>query len=119
MTSPCPPGDDRHDTNLLEETLMALADIGRTPVDVEEVIVYDDVPDKTDHASDGRAMEWEEFARVADLVYRNDWGENKVLQIAIVGKGFVMYRHGYDGKEWWRSLDLEAPAGFRHPLAER
>lgn len=117
MTVPYPLGDDCHDTNLLEETLLALEDIGRTPSDVEEVIVYDDVPDKTDHASDGRAMEWDEFARVADLVYRNDWGENKVLQIAIVGKGFVMYRHGYDGKEWWRSLDLEAPAGFRHPLA--
>ena len=29
----------------------------------------------------------------------------------------VPYRHGYDGKKRWRSLDLEAPAGFRHPLA--
>ena len=106
-------------TDLLKETEGALAECGHTSDDVIRVIVYEDVPDDTVHARNGVGMSWERFAEAASgKLYSNDWGLNYVREILMIGKGFFMYRHGYDGSECWRSFDTEAEDGFRDPMSD-
>lgn len=101
------------DTHLLDETLDALSGIGRTPENVTAVIVYPDIPSRTEHATGGKRMSWETFAELAGkVVYDNGWGFNHIRQTVIIGEDFVMYRHDYDGSERWKSFDLRADEGI-------
>lgn len=78
--------------NLLEETIEALKENGKSPADVEWVGVRDD-----------HYETWEEFEKKAkDINYDNGYGFEMInTDLVVVGKDFWLERFEYDGSEWW------------------
>lgn len=78
--------------NLLEETKDKLKVCHKTPVDVLWIGTKDG----------SEAMTWEEFAKIADFDYDEGYGEIEIRpDLVVVGKGWWLERHEYDGSEWW------------------
>ena len=77
--------------NLLEETKDELAGCHKTPKDVLWV-----------GTSDGsKAITWEEFEKIAAFDYDEGYGEIEIRpDLVVVGKGWWLERHEYDGEEW-------------------
>ena len=88
--------------NFLKETIDALAAIGRTPADVISI------------GDSKYRIDWDTFAANADFEYDNGFGgpyicghtEEKGCDFVVYGIGFVMYRHEYDGAEYWYSIEI-------------
>ena len=81
--------------NLLSETLMFMAEHGKTPDDVRWV------GDTTIWFS------WDEFANVANVEYDAGFGGQEVASdLLVVGDDWWMERHEYDGTEWWEFKTL-------------
>jgi len=93
--------------NLLAETIRDLKSAGKNPSDV---VWVGTITCKTT---------WEQFKTVADVNYDNGYGSAQVAQdLLVVGRGWWLERHEYDGSEWWefketmkepeRSMELKA-----------
>ena len=80
-------------SNLLKETIQDLAEHDLYGADVIWV-----------GSSDGKfAIEWHEFAALADFNYNEGFGGQEVAEdIVIVGENWWMSRHEYDGSESWQ-----------------
>ena len=78
--------------NLLEETEDKLRNCHKAPKDVLWI--------GTDDGTE--AITWDEFAKMADFNYDDDYGKIDIrLNLVVVGKDWWMERHEYDGSEWW------------------
>lgn len=78
--------------NLLQETIDKLKNNKLTPADVEWI-----------GTKDGKYHTgWDNFALLADMFYDDGYGGVEVrLDLVVVGKGWWLERHEYDGSEWW------------------
>ena len=97
--------------NLLEETLKALKEHGRTPEDVAWV-----------GSTSFGWFTWEEFTKVANQEYEAGWGSQKVASdLVVVGKwwqdrAWWLERWEYDGAEGWAYKELpRRPIQHRRP----
>lgn len=80
---------------LLQETVEALKEAGKTPVDVLWV------------GTAGEWFTWAEFAAVADVEYDPGYGSAEVAtNLVVVFEGGWLERGEYDGSEWW---DIKVP----------
>ena len=78
--------------NLLEETKEKLEACHKSPQDVLWVGTNDG----------SEATTWEEFAKLADFDYNDDYGAVEIrLDLVIVGKDWRLERYEYDGSECW------------------
>lgn len=76
--------------NLLDETLQALWENGKTEKDV---LFVESFPLRTN---------WKSFKRNADFDYDNGYGINLISHnLKIVGDKWWLEREDYDGSEWW------------------
>lgn len=76
--------------NLLSETKKVLSENGKLPKDVRWVGTIHTI------------ITWGNFAKVSDVEYNAGFGAPQVAQdLLIVGDGWWMERHEYDGSEWW------------------
>ena len=76
--------------NFLEETIKKLKTEGKTQKDIKYIQLNDEY------------CYWEDFEKLADFIYDNDFGIPKILlDLKIVGNDFWLERHEYDGAEWW------------------
>lgn len=90
--------------NLLEETIESLTKNGKTPTDVLWV-----------GSSDGKlAINWDEFAAIANFEYNLYGGQEIPTDLVIVGERWWLERDEYAGAEYWvykfqpsRSLDAK------------
>lgn len=81
-------------TNLLQETIDTLTDNGKCEKDILWC-------GSTGHDGFGW-FSWNTFKRVADTEYNSGYGGQRVARdLVIVGIGFWLERHEYDGSEWW------------------
>lgn len=78
--------------NLLTETIDALKEAGKTSTMVRWV-----------GSRDGEyAISWKEFAKIADAEYYEGYGSQEIpYDLVVVGSGWWLERHEYDGSEWW------------------
>jgi len=84
--------------NLLRETVEALTENGYSAADVRWV-------GDRDHWTT-----WEQFASLADFDYDDGFGAVEIRQeLLVVGSGWWLERHEYDGSEWWEFKRLPAP----------
>jgi hypothetical protein len=78
--------------NLLLETLDELNQYKKKPSDVLWIGTRDGK----------KAMSWEEFANKADFEYDDGYGGVEInLNLVVVGDGWWLERHEYDGAEGW------------------
>lgn len=91
--------------NLLEETISALGEGGKSPSDVRFVV----------GASKGSWGQlegfewctWDEFAQSANYNYDSGYGDIEVSEyLKVVGDDWWLERHEYDGSEWWEFKTL-------------
>lgn len=76
--------------NLLQETIEVMNEHGKAPEDVRWV------------GGDTFWFTWDEFSELADRDYDNGFGGQEVARdLVVVGGGWHMERHEYDGSEWW------------------
>lgn len=88
--------------NLLEETLRALKDNGKSSNDVRFVISF---PLFTD---------WKSFERNANFNYDDGYGWNYIsLDLKIVGDNWWLERSEYDGSEWWDFKEIPDKVDIR------
>lgn len=86
--------------NLLTETVDNLAEHEKSPADVRWV----------GSRSGDFVSGWDEFAALAAVDYDADFGSNEVpMDLVVVGDGWWLERHEYDGSEWWEFKALPAP----------
>lgn len=83
--------------NFLEETRDSIEESGHTPGDIEFI------------GNRNRTLSlggWDGFAKAIDKKYDDDYGLNEVTDdLAIFFKDHsVMFRHEYDGTEWWEYI---------------
>ena len=80
-------------TNLLQETLEAIALADMTPEDVVFI----------GSLISGHSCSWEEFTALADREYDAGYGRQEVAEdLTIVFRGGArLERREYDGSEWW------------------
>lgn len=78
--------------NFLDETLEVLANHDLSPKDIIWV-----------GSRDGKySISWDEFAAIANKDYDSGYGGNEVIDdLVVVGVGWWLERHEYDGSEWW------------------
>lgn len=94
-------------TNLLAETITALARAGKAPSDVRWV-----------GSSGGKyAITWEAFAAIAPSDYDSGFGGQEIADdLVVVGSEWWLERHQYDGSEWWEYKRIpvrqESPTTF-------
>lgn len=82
--------------NLLAETIDALLENNKTVADVlwcgTSEIYFD----------------WEEYEKLANLIYNNGYGSPKIaIDLLIVGEDWWLERDEYDGSEWWELKTLK------------
>lgn len=76
--------------NLLKETLDVLEQINKKETDVKWV------------GTKTHKTTWEDFKKIADVVYDDGFGSAEVAQdLLVVGKNWWLERGEYDGSEWW------------------
>lgn len=85
------------DHNFLKETKMVIEGSGHTTDDIEFI------------GNRNRTISlggWEGFAKAIDRTYYNSYGNAEVAgDLAIFFKDHsVMFRHEYDGAEWWQYI---------------
>ena len=92
--------------NLLKETIEKLRKHNKEPKDV----LYCGTPDFG-------YFTWEDFEKVADIEYDEGFGGQRVAEdLIIVGNGFWLERHEYDGSEWWEYKAIIAkPEKYNKP----
>ena len=78
--------------NLLQETLEKLQENGKEPENVLWV-----------GSKNGEyAVEWSEFAQLADRDYDRDFNSQLVAKdLVVVGENWWLERKDYEGAEWW------------------
>jgi hypothetical protein len=79
--------------NFLAETIGAITDSGHAPEDISFI----------GSIESGHSCTWPEFKELADFEYDSGYGAQKVatdLKIIFLD-GSSMWRHEYDGSEWW------------------
>ena len=89
--------------NLLQETLYMLKEHNKNFDDVIAIF------------GDDFQITKENFIKVADKEYDNDYGAPKVAtDLKILGNNFIMKRLEYDGSEWWEYITFnnELPEKF-------
>ena len=81
--------------NLKKETLDDLAIHGKSIEDIKWIGTYsDEIPT-------------EEFWKAADREYDDGYGLEEVNEsLLVVGDGWWLERHSYDGSEWWEFKQL-------------
>lgn len=96
--------------NLLQETLDALKENGKTPVGVRWV----------GRTSISAKCNWDEFAKQASFEYDNGYGSAKIPgDLIVAGDDWWLERAEYDGSEWWEfkavpaEPDLDSRASSR------
>lgn len=78
--------------NLLQETLNALKENGKTPADVRWV----------GRASISAKCTWEDFAKQANFEYNNGYGGAEIpTDLVVVGDNWWLERAEHGGSEWW------------------
>lgn len=79
--------------NLLSETISDIQDSGHS---IEEIIFIGS-------EKSGYSCTWEEYERLADQNYDSGFGAPQVASdlIIVFSDGSKMWRHDYDGSEWW------------------
>lgn len=79
--------------NLLHETRRDIQDSGHTPNDI--IFIGSE--------KSGHECTWEEFEKLADVEYDSGFGAQLVMAdlIIVFSDGQKMWRHEYDGNEWW------------------
>ena len=78
--------------NLLQETMNALKENGKTPADVRWV----------GRASISAKCSWDDFPKQADFEYNNGYGWPEIPKdLVVVGDNWWLERAEYDGSEWW------------------
>lgn len=78
--------------NLLQETLDALEENGKTPADVRYV----------GRASISAKCTWEDFAKQANFEYDNSYGWQEIpADLVVVGDDWWLEREEDGGAEWW------------------
>lgn len=89
--------------NLLTETIDMLAAFSLTPEDVQWV-----------GSRDGElGISWGEFAQIANVEYDNGYGSQQVASdLVVVGDGWWLERHEYDGSECWMYQTAPKPDEF-------
>jgi hypothetical protein len=76
--------------NLLEETISKIEHNGCSVKDVQWV------------GNEYRCISWEEFVKIANIVYDEGFGGTRIAyDLMVVGKDWWLERHEYDGNEWW------------------
>lgn len=88
--------------NLLAETIEALEAHDKCPAEVlwvgRKVSNYNPMYYKST---------WDDFSNKANFTYDEGYGGvNIPLDLVIVGDGFWLERHEYDGAEWWEYKEL-------------
>jgi hypothetical protein len=80
-------------TNLLQETLEVIKEVGRLPEQVVFVGSY----------GGEYGMSWDDFVKIADVEYDSGFGAAEVATDLIVqfDDASYMMRGEYDGSEWW------------------
>jgi len=74
----------------LQETQDTLLDNGKSEKDVLWVGCSD------------AYISWEQFVSIANFNYDHGFGAQKIAKdLLIVGNGWWLERHEYDGSEWW------------------
>lgn len=83
--------------NLLQETLDALKENGKTPADVRWV----------GRESINAKCSWDEFVKQANFEYNNGYGWPEIPKdLVVVGDDWWIERAEYDGAEWWEFKTL-------------
>ena len=79
--------------NLLRETLAVLKSNNKTKDDVQWVGSIDG----------SMALDFDSFAMIAkDTEYNSGFGGQEIASdLSVVGRGWWLERHEYDGSEWW------------------
>jgi hypothetical protein len=82
-----------NEINLIDETIRILAKWHKKPEDVKWV----------GHSDGKKALSWEKFVELAkDIIYNHGHGSQEInANLVIVGEGWWLGRHEYDGSEWW------------------
>lgn len=98
------------ETNLLKETIDVLHDHGHTPADVLWVGQSLDVHPRKYYTGIPEPFwfSWAEFAALAAVTdYNNGFGGAEIASdLVVVGDGWWLERHEYDGSEWWEHKQL-------------
>jgi len=106
-------------TNLLKETIEALSNHGHTPEEVLWVGQSLDVHPSRYHTGIPEPFwfSWSEFATPAAVTdYDNGFGGAEIASdLVVVGDGWWLERHEYDGSEWWEHKQLP-PKPSAHAL---
>jgi len=77
-------------SNLLKETLNVLKENGKSAKDVSWC------------GDDNYSFSWDVFKEKANTDYDSGYGGSEVyIDLLIVGDGWWLERHEYDGAEWW------------------
>jgi len=89
--------------NLLKGTIQILENYGKTLTDVEWI------------GTSGYEITFEQFITLADVEYDAGYGAQKVAtDLLVVGNGWWLERHEYDGSEWWEYKECpKRPAEIR------
>lgn len=78
--------------NLLQETLDALKENGKTPADVRWV----------GRESINAKCSWDDFAKQANFEYDAGYGSEEIpVDLIVAGDDWWLERAEYDGSEWW------------------
>lgn len=79
--------------NLLSETRTAINESGHKIKDIVFIGSEDS----------GHSCSWDEFTLLADIEYDSGFGAQKVADdlIIVFSDGMKMWRHEYDGSEYW------------------
>jgi hypothetical protein len=80
--------------NLLKETLNDIKESGNT---IEDIVFIGS-------EDSGHSCTWDEFVILADHEYDSGYGAQEVADdlIIVFKNGSKMWRHEYDGSEWWQ-----------------
>jgi hypothetical protein len=78
-------------TNLYEETLETIYNLGYTPDDIVHI------------GNEAYGCTWKEFVSLADFTYSSGFGSAKVATdlVIVFDDGSYLSRGEYDGSEWW------------------
>jgi hypothetical protein len=94
--------------NLLAETIEAIASSGHSPDDIVFIGSLDS----------GHRCTWAEFQQLADFDYDAGFGVSEIAtDLTVVFRdGQTMWRHDYDGSEWWAYRPPPRIPSGAHPI---